>query len=134
MRSVMGLYHTQPWQVPSTPPFSDSLADHFLNLMPTEAESMVVQQEDRTTRTRTVTEREIQVDLAMALLFFIRGVFLNYPIWAPLARASTGDTSRIFPSPCLAMRIMPRDSMPRMVLGARFARMQICFPSMSSGL
>ena len=61
MLSVMGLYHTQPRQVPSTPPRSSALEDHFLNLMPTAAESMVVQQEAITMMVRIVTPREIQV-------------------------------------------------------------------------
>lgn len=43
MDSVMGLNHTQPRQVPSTPPLKFSLLDHFLKRIPTEAESMVVQ-------------------------------------------------------------------------------------------
>ena len=53
---------------------------------------------------------------------------------APFVTTSCGVMKRILPSPCLAMRIMPLDSMPRILRGARFARMQICFPSMSSGL
>ena len=63
MLSVMGLYQTQPRQVPSTPPRSSALEDHFLNLIPTAAESMVVQQEAITKMTRTVIPRESQVAL-----------------------------------------------------------------------
>ena len=71
MLSVMGLYHTQPRQVPSTPPLREALELHFLNLMPTEAESMVVQQEVTTKITNAVTASEIQVVFAMADVLFI---------------------------------------------------------------
>ena len=77
MLSVMGLYHTQPRQVPSTPPRSCALELHFLNLMPTEAESMVVQQDAITKTTSTVERRAIQDDLA-SLLFITRNFIRIY--------------------------------------------------------
>ena len=71
MLSVMGLYHTQPRQVPSTPPFRAALELHFLNLIPTEAESMVVQQAAMIANTTTVTLIE------MMDAFFILGILLK---------------------------------------------------------
>ena len=55
------------------------------------------------------------------------------PMTAPLTRASAGVMNLILPSPCFAIRIIPLDSMPRIFLGSRLARMQICFPTISSG-
>ena len=39
----MGLYHTQPLHVPSTPPYWLASDDHFLKRMPTDPLSSVVQ-------------------------------------------------------------------------------------------
>lgn len=77
MLSVMGLNHTQPRQVPSTPPLSSAFADHFLNLIPTEAESMVVQHDAMQMITRTVTPREIHVALAIELRLIYYVVLLR---------------------------------------------------------
>ena len=55
-----------------------------------------------------------------------------YPISAPLCKVSAGVMKRILPSPWRAIRIIPLDSMPKMVRGFRFARMQICLPTISS--
>ena len=57
----------------------------------------------------------------------------RYPITAPFVTVSSGVTKRIVPSPCFAIRIIPFDSIPRITLGVRLARMQICFPTISSG-
>ena len=67
MLSVMGLYQTQPRHVPSTPPRSSAFELHFLNLMPTEAESIVVQQDAMAKITSAVIRRVIHVDFAIAL-------------------------------------------------------------------
>ena len=56
------------------------------------------------------------------------------PISAPFTRASCGVMKRILPSFCLAISIIPRLSMPLMMRGLRLARMQICLPTISSGL
>ena len=63
MLSVMGLYHTQPRQVPSTPPLRFSLEDHFLKRIPTEAESTVVQLD--TAAMARATAKAILIDFCL---------------------------------------------------------------------